>query len=183
MSELSKSNSGAPPGRSGIVRPPPGVRDVFSVVLEAVTAGISGAKLAARPLLEAISEVVLKTVRESAEMGGDRVPGIKAILMGVLQSAGEKGEAGLKILSHTARIVIRHTAELEGDLGAAIKGLVLGAIASARSLEIDSAQAASRAAQGALEGAAEAGSGTVDRVMEALKQPMGGIKVAFTKPS
>ncbi|MBI3857504.1 MAG: hypothetical protein HY293_17625, partial [Planctomycetes bacterium] len=66
-----------------------------------------------------------------------------------------------------------------GNLAAATKGLILGAIASAKAMGLDTAKAASTAAQGAYEGAAEAGSVTVERVMAALKEPIGGIKVAL----
>ena len=43
-------------------------------------------------------------------------------------------------------------------------------------------QPAQAAAQGAIEGAAEAGSVTVERVLAALKEPIGGAKVEFVAP-
>ncbi len=175
MVEVTKSQAGAP-------KPPPGVRDVFSTVLETVTTGIAAAKMAGTPLLHAVVEIVRNAAKEAEGISGDRVPGAKAIIMGIVRSAGEKGDAGLQILSQAAKILIRHTADLGGDLAAATKGLVLGAIASARLLELDSVRTSSAAAQGALEGAVEAGSVTVDRVQAALKEPIGGIKVVFTKP-
>ncbi|HZE96608.1 MAG TPA: hypothetical protein VE981_06265 [Planctomycetota bacterium] len=65
-----------------------------------------------------------------------------------------------------------------GDLAAATKGLVLGAIAGAKAMGVDYAKATA-AALGALEGAKEAGSVTVERVLGALKDPIGGSKVAM----
>ncbi len=58
--------------------------------------------------------------------------------------------------------------------------VVLGAIASAKAMGVDSAKAATTAAQGALEGAKEAGSVTLERVLAALKEPIGGSKVALS---
>ena len=115
-------------------------------------------------------------------MGSDLTPGSKAIVMGVVRGTGEKGDAALKIVSHTAKIVIHHIADMGGNLAAATKGLVLGAIASAKSMGVEQAQAASMAAQGALEGATESGSVTAERVLGALKEPIGGIKVAIPEP-
>src|SRR5205823_5826457 len=106
----------------------------------------------------------------------------KAIMMGVVRGTGLTSEAALQILSHAAKIVIRQTADRNGNLAVAIKGIVLGAIASARPMGVETAKAASTAAQGALEGAAEAGSVTVERVLGALKEPIGGNKVVLPAP-
>jgi hypothetical protein len=91
-------------------------------------------------------------------------------------------DAALKMLSHAAKTIIRQTADMGGDLAAATKGIVLGAIASAKNIGVDSAKAAATAAQGAFEGASEAGSVTVERVLAALKEPIGGSKVALPEP-
>lgn len=167
---------------SGASQPPPGFRDVFSTVLDSVTAAFTAAKMAGTPALEAVVQTVRNAVKEAAGISGDRMPGAKAIIMGIVRTAGEKGEAGLRILSQAAKILIRHTADLGGDLAAATKGLVLGAIASARILELDSVRTSSAAAQGAVEGAVEAGPAAAERVQAALKEQIGGIKVVFTKP-
>ena len=164
----------------------PGIRDVFATVLETVTGEISTVTkdlgLSGASLLEAVAGVVKSGVRGAVGMGSDLVPGAKAIVMGVLRGTGAKEEAALKLLSHAAKTVIRHTADMGGDLAAATKGLVLGAIASAKSIGVDNAKAAATAAQGAFDGAAEAGSVTAERVLAALKEPIGGSKVALPEP-
>jgi hypothetical protein len=162
--------------------PLPGIRDVFATVLETVTGGIAAAvKGSARD--RDMEEVVTSAVRGAVGMGSDLVMASKAIAMGVLQGSGEKGEAALKILSAVAKIVIHHTADRGGDLAAATKGLILGAIASARGIGVETAKASTTAAQGILEGASAAGSVTVERVLAALKEPIGGSKVALPERS
>jgi hypothetical protein len=126
---------------------------------------------------ESVAGIVAGAAREAVERGGDLVAATKAIVMEVARGTGATGDAALKILAHAARIIIHHVADRNGNLAAAIKGTVLGAIASAKTMEVDIPKAASTAAQGALEGAAEAGSVTVERVLGALKEPIGGIKV------
>ena len=64
-------------------------------------------------------------------------------------------------------------------MAATAKGLVLGAIASAKDLGVDLAKTASTAAQGALEGATEAGSAATDKVRKALMESIGGIKIVL----
>ena len=160
----------------------PGIRDVFATVLETVTSAITGAAKGPEGA-GAVTEVVKSAARGAVGMGSDLVPGSKAIVMGVVRGTGEKGDAALKLVSHTAKTVIHHTADMGGDLAAATKGLVLGAIASAKHMGVDSAQAASMAAQDALEGAKETSSVTGERVLGALKEPIGGIKVALPQLS
>ena len=166
-----------------VLSPLPGIRDVFATILETVTGEIAslakGTGLTGAPLLAAITEVVTGAVRGAVSMGSDLVPGAKAIVMGIVRGTGATNEEGLKILSHAAKIVIHHTADRGGNLAAASKGVILGAIASAKTLGMDTAKAASTAAQGALEGAKEAGSVTVERVLAALKEPIGGSKVVL----
>lgn len=169
-----------------VADPVPGVRDIFTAILGSVTEGMTSmAKvpgLTGAALLEAVSEVATGTVRGAIAMGSDLVPGAKAIVIGIARSAGGTGDAALQVLSHAARVVVHQTADRGGNLAAASKGLVLGAIASARTLGVDTAKAASAAAQGALEGARESGSVTVERVLAALKEPIGGIKVVLPEP-
>lgn len=169
-----------------VLNPVPGVRDVFATILESVTAEVAssakGTGLTA-PLPAVVSEVVSDAVRGAVAMGSDLVPAAKAIVMGVVRGAAAKDDAALRILAHASRTIIHHTADRGGDLAAATKGLVLGGIASARTIGVDLAKAASIAAQGAVEGAREAGSVTVERVLGALKEPIGGIKVALPEPS
>jgi hypothetical protein len=171
---------------ANVVNPVPGNRDAFAIILESVTQHIAssakGTGLTGGPLLDAVSEVVAVAARSVVETGGDLVPGTKAIIMGVVRGAGARNEVALKILSHAAKVVIHHTADRNGNLAAAIKGMILGAIASARTMGVDTAPAASAAAQGALEGAAEAGSVTVERVLGALKEPIGGNPVVLPEP-
>ncbi len=160
--------------------------DGFAAILETVTQRIAraakGTGLVDAPLLEAISEVVATAAREGVETGGDLLPGTKAIIMGVVRGTGATKDAALQMVAHAAKIIIHHTADRNGNLAAAIKGIVLGAIASARTMGVETARAASTAAQGALEGASEAGSVTVERVLGALKEPIGGSKVALPEP-
>jgi hypothetical protein len=186
MIENKKSGAVDPQIKTGLHQPLPGIRDVFATILETVTAGIAssakGTGLTGAPLLEAVTEVATSAVRGAVSMGSDLVPASKAILMGIVRGTEARDETAIKILSHTSRIVIHQTADRGGDLAAATKGLVLGAIASARSTGMDIAKAASMAAQGAYEGAAEAGSVTVERVLAALKEPIGGSKVALPEP-
>jgi len=186
MTQDFKSGAVDHPGPSGAAAPVPGIRDVFATVLETVTSGISSAAKesgqAGAALLGAVTEVVKSSARGGVGMGSDLVPGSKAIVMGAVRGTGEKGDAALKIVSHVAKIVIHHTADMGGNLAAATKGLVLGAIASAKSMEVDSARAASMAAQGALEGATKVSSLTAERVLGALKEPIGGMKVTIPEP-
>ncbi|HEV3029391.1 MAG TPA: hypothetical protein VG457_17560, partial [Planctomycetota bacterium] len=132
--------------------------------------------------LEAVSEAVAGAVGEAVANGTDLTPATKAIVVGVLRGTEAKDEAALKILSTTARTVIHHTADRGGNLAAASKGLVLGAIASAKAMGVDVAKAASTAAQGAYEGAVSAGPVTLERVVGALKESIGGIRIALPAP-
>jgi hypothetical protein len=164
----------------------PGNRDAFTTILESVTQSISRpAKetgLTGAPLLDAVTAVVTVAAGDAVERGGDMTPATKAIIMGVVRGTGATGDAALKTLSHAARIIIHRTADRSGNVAAAIKGVVLGAIASARTMAVETSKAASTAAQGALEGASEAGSVTVETVRIALKEPIGGNKVVLPDP-
>ena len=163
-----------------------GSRDTFNTILESVTPSIAssakGTGLTGADLMDVVSRVVAGAACDAVEKGGDLVPATKAIIMGVVRGTGATGEPALKILSHAARIIIHHAADRNGNLAAAIKGIILGAIASARTMGVETAKAATTAAQGALEGASEAGSVTVERVLGALKEPIGGNKVVLPKP-
>lgn len=160
--------------------------DAFAKILEWVTQRVAspakGTGLVGAPLLEAISDVVATAAREIILKGGDLLPGTKAIIMGVVRGSGGTKDAALEMVAHAAKIIVHHTADRNGNLAAAIKGIVLGAIASARTMGVETARAASTAAQGALEGASEAGSITVERVLGALNEPIGGCKVALPEP-
>jgi hypothetical protein len=164
----------------------PGSRDAFTRILESVTQGISRpAKetgLTGDSLLDVVTAVVTVAAGEAVERGGDLIPATKAIIMGVVRGTGATGDEALKTLSHAARIITHRIADRSGNLAAAIKGVVLGAIASARTMAVETSKAASAAARGALEGASEAGSVTVDTVRRALKEPIGGNKVALPDP-
>jgi hypothetical protein len=151
-------------------------------VAQGTASSAKGTGLTGAPLLAAVSGVVAGAAREAIEKGGDLIPGTKAIIMGVVRGAGPGNREALQILSHAARVIVHHTADRNGNLAAAIKGIILGAIASARTMGVDTAKAASIAAQGALEGAAEAGSVTVERVLGALKEPIGGSRVVLPEP-
>ena len=163
--------------------PVPGAGDVFATTVKSVSDGIALATKETGkdgPLaIEAVTGVVQSSVRGGLGVGGNQTLGAKAIVVGVLRGTGGKAENGLKTLSHTSRAVIRITAQLGGDLSASVKGLILGAIASARDLGVDRAQTASSAAQGALEGADEAGSVATEEVRKALKEDIGGVKVVL----
>lgn len=126
--------------------------------------------------------MVADAARDAVAAGTDLIPAGKAIIMGVARGTGAMNEAALVILSRSARIIVHHTADRNGNLAAAVKGIVLGAIASARTMGVDTARSATAAALGALEGASEAGSVTVERVLGALKEPIGGSKVVLPEP-
>ena len=162
------------------ITPGSGNGDVFDTILGSVTQSIArSAGLTGAPLLDAVTGVVAGAAREAVERDGNMVPATKAIIMGVVRGTGATGDAALKIVAHAARIFIYHAAGRNGNLAAAIKGIVLGGIASARTMGVETAKAASTAAQGALQGASEAGSVTIERVRGALKEPIGGNKVVL----
>jgi hypothetical protein len=187
-SMIEEKNSGAfeQSVEAKVVQPAPENRDAFAVIMESVTRQVAssaqGTGLTGGPLLDAVSLVVAAAARSVVERGGDLIPGTKAIIMGVVRGSGARNDAALKILSHAAKIVIHHTADRNGNLAAAVKGVVLGAIASARTMEVDTARAASTAARGGLEGATDAGSVTVERVLGALKEPIGGNQIVLPEP-
>lgn len=186
MTEEKNRSAVDPPVVAKVVLPVSAKPDRFAAVLETVTQTIAssakGTGLVGAPLLEAITQVVATAAREAVETGGDLLPGTKAIIMGVVRGTGATKDAALKMVAHAARIIILHMADRNGNLAAAIKGIVLGAIASARTMEVETGRAASTAAQGALEGASEAGPVTVERVLGALKEPIGGNKVVLPEP-
>lgn len=191
MSEEQKTpNNGGGNGshrlKEGIANPAQGSGDIFSKIVEKVSGGINGTAngfgKAGVSGIEAVTAVVQEAVREAIGAGTDLAWGAKAIVVGVLRATGEKEDVALKTLSQTARTVIRQSAKMEGDLAASAKGLVLGSIASAKDMGVDRGIAASAAAQGALEGAEEAGSLAADKVREALKQTIGGVKVLPLEP-
>ena len=131
---------------------------------------------------EALSDLVSSTLRGAIDIGSELDSTAKGIVMGVLRGMDAKGEEALRMLAAAATAVVHHTADRGGNLAAATKGLVLGAIASAKAIEVDVDKAASAAARGALDGATQAGSVTVERVMTALKEPIGGRKIVLPEP-
>ena len=173
-------------GARGVVRSASGYPDLFARIMNRVSQGVSGPAggpgLSGAPLLEAVFDVTAAAARDAVERGGDLAPSTKAIIMGVVRGSGATKDAALQILFHAARIIIHHTARRNGNLSAAIKGIVLGSIASARTMGVDTAKAASTAAQGALAGASEARSATVEWVRGAMKEPVGGSTVVLPDP-
>ncbi len=163
-----------------------GVRDPFATILEHLTGRTEslarGGGLTNAALLEAIAAAVVNAVGEAVATGTDLIPASKAIVLGVLRGTEARGEAALQILSMTARTIVRHTADRGGNLGAVAKGLVLGAIAGSKAMGVDVARAGAAAAQGAYEGAVGAGPVTVERVLGALKEPIGGIRLSLPEP-
>ena len=155
-----------------------GIDDDFARIVETVSRGMTGVAQGAGRT-EAITDVVKSALDGCLAVGGNLILGAKAIVVGVLRGAGEMEAAGLKTLSHTARTLIRRVDSASGDVAAAAKGLVLGAIASAKVLKVELAKSASTAAQGALEGAEEAGSVASDTVRTALKESIGGLKIVL----
>lgn len=161
-----------------------GAGDFFGSILGSVSGGITkaaGGKIGAVPL-ETITEVVQSAVRGAVGVGNNLVMGAKAVVVGVLRGTGEREEAALTTLSHTARTVIREAAVLSTDLAACTKGLILGAIASAKDMGVDRGRAASAAARGALDGSQDAGSVEVDKVRATLRAPIGGVTVGIPEP-
>jgi hypothetical protein len=131
---------------------------------------------------DAVSEVIRVALRGAVDRGADLGAAAKAIIMGVIRGGGTKGETALRMLTHAANTIIHHTADRGGNLAAATKGLVLGAIASAKPMEVEVDKAASTAARGSVEGASAAGSVTLEQVIRALKEPIGGRVVVPAPP-
>src|SRR5579862_3670319 len=96
----------------------PGVGDAFSRILETVTAEMTGLVLgtgpSTPPSLEAVSGVVKSAVRGAVNLGSNLISASKAIMMGVLRGAREKDDAGLRIVTHAARILVQQTADSGG---------------------------------------------------------------------
>ncbi|HLF92557.1 MAG TPA: hypothetical protein VJB14_03795 [Planctomycetota bacterium] len=186
MTEEGKSENRPQTLEAGSETSAPSAGDLFAKTVKSVCDGVVRAAKEtgndALRALDAITGVVQSSVRGAVEAGSNLVLGAKAIVVGVLRGTGEKEAAALKTLSNTSRAVIRHTAKLGGDLAASVKGLILGAIASAKDMGVDRVQTATSAAQGALEGAEEAGSAAAETVRGALKEDIGGIKVALPQP-
>lgn len=164
----------------------PGSGDLFATTVKAVREEVLRAAKDAESgggrLLDAVTQVVHDSLRDTVNADGNLVLGSKAVLVGVLRGTGERETAAVKTISHTSRAVIRFAAQLGGDLSASLKGLVLGAIASARDIGVDRAQAASAAALGAVDGADEAGSAAAETIRRCLREDIGGMHVALPEP-
>ena len=154
----------------------------FETIMKAVSDGIAraarGAGTTGITVLEAINGIVRTSLRETPRIGSDLIMGTKAIMMGVIRGGGERDIEALKILSHTARSVVRQTAAMKGDLGAAVTGLVRGAMAGAEHIGVDPAKAAWAVSGAAIEEAYYVGSLAGQGVRKALKENIGGFKVA-----
>ena len=158
-----------------------GSGDLFEETSRMISEGLSRASLGGVACLDEVTAVVEGAVDGIVATRGDLVVGAKAILIGVLQATGERGEDALKTVSHVARTAVRQTAKSEEDLAAVTKGLVLGAIAGAKAMDVELLKAASTAAQGALEGADAARASAVDTIRDALKKSIGGIVVSLPR--
>ena len=148
---------------------------IMKSVSESIASAAKGTGTSGISVLESISSIVRTALRGSSGVGSDFIMRTKAIMMGVIRSTGEKENAALKILSHTARTVIRQTAAMKGDVGAAVTGLVRGTLAGAEYLGVDPAKAAWAVSGAAIEEAYVFGSLAAARVRGALKRNIGGI--------
>jgi hypothetical protein len=156
--------------------------DAFDRIADAVTSEIvhktQGAKESGTSFFTAVTTVIENTVRRTSADRSDSIWAAKAIVVGVLRSAGENEGMALRTLSHAARIAVRKTALLGGNLEVMTKGILLGAIMSAELLAMNRENALSAAAQGTLEGGREAGSVASERVRDALKRSMDAVLAA-----
>ena len=115
-------------------------------------------------------------------MGSDLIQAGKGIVVGVLHGSGDRGEASLRTILHTARTVIHHTALTGCDVTSATTGLVEGAIQCAEDTGVNVTRAASAAAHGALEGAEEVSFAAAEQVRAALAGPFPGVRIQLLPP-
>jgi len=91
---------------------------VFAEIMATVSRGIQGAArgpgMTGVTVMEAISTIVHRAMRESRAISDDLTLSSKAILLGVIRETGKKGAPALKIMSHTARRVVREAAASTG---------------------------------------------------------------------
>jgi len=125
----------------------------------------------------AMTYVALGAIRGALEIGSDLAQACKGIVVGLLHGSGDRGEAALQTISHTARTVIHHTAMTRSDVTSATAGLVEGAIETALDSGVDVTRAASAAAQGALEGAEEVSFAAANQVRSALTAHFHGVRI------
>jgi hypothetical protein len=158
-----------------------GSGDFFRDTSQKVSEGLSHASLGGVADSNEVTAVIEGAVDGIFESGGDPVLGAKAILMGVLQALGHKGEGALATLRNVARVAVRRTLEGGQDPAALAKGLVLGAIAGAKGMDLELEKAATAAAEGALEGAESAREVAQESLRAALKRNIGGIVLALPR--
>ena len=145
---------------------------VLAEIMQSVSKGIQGAAggagLTGVTVMEAISVIVRRAMRETRAISDDLMLSSKAILLGVIRETGKKGAPALKIMSHTARRVVRETATMNGDVTAAVMGLVQGAAAAADCIDVTPTKAAWVVSGAAIEEAYQVNSPAVQEVRKAL---------------
>ncbi len=155
--------------------------DVFDTIVRTVSDGIrmavKGRGKKRVPMREAVRAVVSGAMRASLGVGGSLIVGTKAVMMGVIRAADERGEAALLTLAQAARDVIRATTEWRGDLRSAALGLVLGAVVSARGMGVVPSRAAHVARAAAIEEAERIGFAAAEQVCAVLKEDVAPIGV------
>jgi hypothetical protein len=186
MSELKRKGIGAPPIKKRFANALRGTGNAYTAAMMTVSAAVRDslavAKRRGTSPIGALTHVALGAIRGTLEVETDLSSAAKGILVGILHGSGDRGEAAFRTISHTARTIVHHTAITGSDVTSVVAGLVEGAIQCGQDHEVDVTRAASAAAQGALEGAEEAGFAAVEQVRKALKGRFQGTKLPLLAP-
>jgi hypothetical protein len=135
-------------------------------------------------LVHATSEAAQGAIQAVLDVGGDLGAAARGVVIGVVRGtrAGvfDAGSvSGFDAIRHSSESVVRSAARLAGDLAAAARGAVEGAIQGAREANLDTKEAATAAARGALLAAGELGPTAGERVRLALSEPIEGLRVTL----
>ena len=134
-------------------------------------------------LVHATSEAAQGAIQAVLDVGGDLGAAARGVVIGVVRGtrgvAFDSGNTGFDAIRHSAESVVRSAARLSGDLATAARGAVEGAIHGAREANLDTKEAATAAAHGALLAAGELGPTAGERVRFALSEPIEGLRVTL----
>jgi hypothetical protein len=166
------------PIRKLLVRAIDASGDAYTAAVDTVSEAVRAALLHSRstglPPADALAPVVLGAARGALESGADLARATTGIVVGIRHGSRERGEEALRTLCMAARIIVRLLATAGGDVAGATAGLIAGAHQGALDFGEEVDPAAEAAAQGALEGAEEAGASCVDQVRASLWLPFQG---------
>jgi hypothetical protein len=142
------------------------------------TSGKTGAKVTV--ITATVASAAIDGVLQS---GCDLAPATQGLLVTILRCTRLIGSEVLAAITRTAKIATRAVAESQKDLGAAATGLIRGAIQAANELGIDTTDAASAAATGALNAVGDVRSSAYQTVLAAVSKPFDGITVTPKEPA